>query len=300
MNKTEFLEELAGCLAVLEEKEQQDILEEYTQHIDLKIDSGLSEEEAIRDFGDLSQLAAEILEAYHVNPDYTRRRPGPALSAAAPLRRRIGNFSRGFIKRTGRFFRGAGTVATDRFRAILKGIRSALSSIRGRRLPIFPFPIKTGRHTDSVKPEYIFHEEPLAQEQDEGSLNRSPIRTGTSGLGRAAKGVCRGLRAFLSGCISLAVSCAFFCLRWAWNAFLLMVSIMSGCLALTSLYVLAVFMVWQFQGYPFAGITLICLGTVLCSSSFTVLCISLLKIRKKKPDFPLSMQSRITEEVQNA
>ena len=52
MNKTEFLDELKNGLAVLEEKEQQDILEEYTQHIDMKMERGLSEEEAIGDFGD--------------------------------------------------------------------------------------------------------------------------------------------------------------------------------------------------------------------------------------------------------
>ena len=51
MNKTEFLDELKNCLAVLEEKEQRDILEEYTQHIDMKMERGLSEEEAIGDFG---------------------------------------------------------------------------------------------------------------------------------------------------------------------------------------------------------------------------------------------------------
>lgn len=40
MNKTEFLDELKNCLAVLEEKEQRDILEEYTQHIDIKNGKG--------------------------------------------------------------------------------------------------------------------------------------------------------------------------------------------------------------------------------------------------------------------
>lgn len=58
MNKTEFLDELKNGLAVLEEKEQQDILEEYTQHIDMKMERGLSEEEAIG-IGDLGQLAAD-------------------------------------------------------------------------------------------------------------------------------------------------------------------------------------------------------------------------------------------------
>ena len=70
MNKKEFLEELGGYLAILDEKEQQDILEEYSQHIDMKIENGLSEEDAIRDFGHIGELAGEILEAYHVNPEY--------------------------------------------------------------------------------------------------------------------------------------------------------------------------------------------------------------------------------------
>lgn len=67
MNKDEFLNELKSYLSILEDEEQADILEEYTQHIDMKISTGLSEAEAIRDFGNVSELAAQILEAYHVN-----------------------------------------------------------------------------------------------------------------------------------------------------------------------------------------------------------------------------------------
>ena len=63
MNKETFLEELRGCLHVLEDQEQEDILEEYAQHIDMKRQKGLSEEEAIKDFGPVKELAAEILEA---------------------------------------------------------------------------------------------------------------------------------------------------------------------------------------------------------------------------------------------
>ena len=47
MNKEGFLKELESHLRVLDDKEQQDILDEYAQHIDLKMKSGLSEEEAI-------------------------------------------------------------------------------------------------------------------------------------------------------------------------------------------------------------------------------------------------------------
>ena len=58
MNKESFLKELQSGLAVLAESEQQDILAEYAQHIDMRMASGLTEEEAIRDFGDIRQLTA--------------------------------------------------------------------------------------------------------------------------------------------------------------------------------------------------------------------------------------------------
>ena len=54
-NKESFLKELQNGLAVLAESEQQDILAEYAQHIDMRIAGGLTEEEAIQDFGDIHQ-----------------------------------------------------------------------------------------------------------------------------------------------------------------------------------------------------------------------------------------------------
>lgn len=73
MTKTEFLEYLEKRLQVLNKKEREDILSEYAQHIELKMESGLSEEEAIHDFGDIGELAAEILDAYNVNPEYQKK-----------------------------------------------------------------------------------------------------------------------------------------------------------------------------------------------------------------------------------
>lgn len=79
MNKEEFLKELRAHLRVLDEKEQQDIIDEYAQHIDLKMKSGLNEEEAIRDFGNVEELAGDILEAYHVNPKFEETTKGIVL-----------------------------------------------------------------------------------------------------------------------------------------------------------------------------------------------------------------------------
>jgi len=76
MDKREFIERLKQSLSVLQEDELRDILDEYEQHIDMKVESGLTESEAIADFGSLPELTAEILEAYHVRADYAARQDG--------------------------------------------------------------------------------------------------------------------------------------------------------------------------------------------------------------------------------
>ena len=76
MSREEFLQSLEARLQVLNEKERDDILSEYRQHISLRMESGLSEEEAIRDFGDFEELVSEILDAYNVNPEFGRAPQG--------------------------------------------------------------------------------------------------------------------------------------------------------------------------------------------------------------------------------
>ncbi len=74
MTKVEFLTYLEKRLQVLNQKEREDLLAEYAQHIDMKMASGMSEEEAVKDFGDVHQLADELLEAYNINPDYDKKK----------------------------------------------------------------------------------------------------------------------------------------------------------------------------------------------------------------------------------
>lgn len=70
MNKSEFLSELEKRIRVLDKSEIKDILAEYSQHIDMEISNGQTEDEAIKSFGSLEELTSEILVAYHVNPEY--------------------------------------------------------------------------------------------------------------------------------------------------------------------------------------------------------------------------------------
>lgn len=72
MKKEEFLKKLEKKLSILNEEERQDILNEYRNHIDKKMKDGMSEKEAVNDFGDFDTLVKDILKAYKINEDYTK------------------------------------------------------------------------------------------------------------------------------------------------------------------------------------------------------------------------------------
>lgn len=69
MNKIEFEAYLRNRLSILQGSEINEIVSEYLQHIDLKIAEGASEEEAIKDFGDLDELVSDLLDAYKINQE---------------------------------------------------------------------------------------------------------------------------------------------------------------------------------------------------------------------------------------
>jgi len=66
MTKETFIKKLRSNLKNLEEKEIVEIINEYSDHIDQKVANGKTVEEALEDFGDLDELASEILSAYHI------------------------------------------------------------------------------------------------------------------------------------------------------------------------------------------------------------------------------------------
>ena len=73
MNKEEFLEKLKKELSILNDKEKEDIIDEYKSTIEEKVKHGQTEEEAVKDFGDLDELVSEILDAYKINPEYKEK-----------------------------------------------------------------------------------------------------------------------------------------------------------------------------------------------------------------------------------
>ncbi len=317
MNKTEFLDELKNCLAVLEEKEQRDILEEYTQHIDMKMERGLSEEEAIGDFGDLGQLAAEILEAYHVNPDYNGNRTlSPGVGVRNLIRRTRSRFL-GIVRASGRFLHRIAAAAVQNTGILMGKTRTFFSRIPARR-PRFLLHFRTKKDVININEADVSSAEhprtgisrtapDLRTDRlcGQGAVRntvQSTFKRAGASIYRGIKGLFCGLGVLFSSCLSLALWCMYFCLRWSWNILLFALTLFNGCLTLFSLYLLAVFLVWTVQGYPFAGPALLSLGVVLCTGSFSILCISLLRLRRNTGNTALStdMDQNTSEEVQHA
>lgn len=72
MTKKDFLDKLREKLEILKSDEVEDIINEYSEHIDEKVKSGVSEEDAILEFGDFNELVTNILDAYKINKNYNK------------------------------------------------------------------------------------------------------------------------------------------------------------------------------------------------------------------------------------
>jgi len=66
MSKEEFLKTLRKRLNILEDSEIEDIISEYEGYIDEKVNTGLSEAEAIKELGDIDEIISDLLAAYKV------------------------------------------------------------------------------------------------------------------------------------------------------------------------------------------------------------------------------------------
>ena len=70
MTKTELSEYLDKRLSILTANEREDIKQELIQHIDMKMQNGMTESEAIESLGDIKAMVDEMLTAYNIDPEY--------------------------------------------------------------------------------------------------------------------------------------------------------------------------------------------------------------------------------------
>lgn len=240
MNREEFLAALRSRIAMLEQSEQEDILAEYAQHIEMQMKDGFSEEEAIRDFGPLDELTAEILEAYHIDPEYTAhdRTAEPSKAPKEPVVRPALTAAGGWVQRIWKRFlaggRRFGQWLTRGFHWLGRKCREGWTWLKG-----------------------LFHRRPKIETVEEESVpkteqskkEKSPI---LPVLKRNwAKGV-EGVKQMIKAMA-----------RLAWNCALILCALPLFCMAFLGLIALGLLLVLLFQGYPLIGVTLAVLGGLL-------------------------------------
>ncbi len=289
MSKEAFLTELAGHLKVLEEREQQDILDEYAQHIDMKIQNGMSEEEAIGDFGPVKELAAEILEAYHVNPEYgdsSRRGKIDFESAASTAEQGIRSAG-GFLKKAGKKL---GQWISEVCAWIGKPFhRKSMGK-----------PVEQPEGAESTVGQETAADSAASEKSTAGyspAASRKAYTSSEQGILGKFIGFCRDI---LKGCGRLIGSAArilrkllvwllHICwdlLRWGvrlcWNLFWFCGAICLALGTIAAIFCFGALLILCFQGYPLIGVTLMSLGGLLCGGALT--CAAWGLIRRKKTE----------------
>jgi len=304
MDKKTFINELKTALSVLQEDELNDIINEYEQHIDMKMKNGLSEDEAIADFGSLSELTADILEAYHVRADYA----GGRKKAFLPNDKAAG---KELLQQTGKTCKAAGEKAAHGLRGLgawLLGIlvfwkQAALGTwkkLSGRwqerkrkRLEA----ADVGDSDASVKKPLSLTSAP-SRLMPPGRASREKKPAGRQ-LGRSLSSLLHWGISFIGNCFRLFLRTALWCIRTAWNVCWIGFSLFCAGFGLLSLFLFGLLTVLWLQHYPLAGVTVGCLGLVCCFFSAAGLGLTLVR-RKKKPETKTSLPELETEAEPNA
>lgn len=277
MNKTEFLKELENKIRVLEKNEIKDILAEYSQHIDMRMENGLSEDDAIKDFGDMDDLAAEILEAYHVNPEYEResafgipqeepvkdekKKSAAVLSIFSACGRGIKKISHGLA--------GAAKWLWKHF----VGIFTALWALIKK-----PFSkTKTGSEA-AVKAD-----SEVLTVREEKTAKKNAKKAARAKRNDKAKGRCRRvIKGFLFLCLCVI-------------AILCMIPV--AFVGIVSIFCTGASAVLLFTGYPVMGILIICIGLSVAAVAVFLLLLSLMTGRNKTPKYE-AVYTEVTDEAE--
>lgn len=304
MDKRTFMKELEQSLSVLQEDELKDILSEYEQHVDMKVKSGLTEEEAIADFGNLSELAAEILEAYHVSAKGACKNVGEKLAAGA---KGAGGWIWGvicfWVRQLGRPFHWGAAV-------LRRGI-DRYKDRKGNFEDILPEEELLGGEDRDVKlltggcssddTSYVETDGSAAAKngrvwiQTRGKKNGNSENAG-NGLKGAVGMLLRRIVGLAAGGLRLAVKAAFWTMRLIWNACCVGFALLCGILGVFCLFGFGMFVVLLLQRYPLAGVTVGCFGMMVCTFSAAWLGMTFLWRKNKRTDDGTDREDRPLEQ----
>lgn len=283
MNKAEFLHILRDRLSVLDEKELEDILSEYEQHIDMKAAGAMTEEAAIADFGDIGELTAQILEAYHVRADFIQRgQPQEKRPGIADTIRNAGQKAVGSCKRGGRrFLQGLKNIGLF-FRKWINKCGSAIRRIFTRK-----------------KGQEVKTEETAAQKNGIPKKNKLLLFGSRKHKEKRDKMEKKNRITLFSVIGAMCRGCAnavIWCVKAVWNLFCTGAGVLIGIFACFCIFILGTLLVLLTMGFPFAGLFLAVLGLSMCTCSMTVMCFTMIIRRKRQEGKEIEAEAEEAEE----
>lgn len=240
MNKAEFLKDLEKALQVLNQKERNDILSEYEQHIDFKVESGLSEEEAINNFGKINELSVEILDAYNVNLSYGK----PTMPRIHIDTQKLHNGVDGFCKKIGEVFSSINKFIKGKWLVFIEKIKSYIKSTRAKGNK----KLEQAKQAEQAKPQTKLEKKDGSKKMEFYALMKK--------AGDSFKNMMKMLWRATKWLV------AFFLRAAAVVAILPVLSLM-----LLLIIAMGFIVILAFGGYPVIGIILITVGVLMCSTT---------------------------------
>lgn len=240
MNKAEFIKELKDSIRILDDSEQQYFVEEYTQHIDMKMSQGMSEEEAVGEMGSIKELSREILESYHVKVD------GEKADAEPPKPP---------------FLSEVKTQSDKLYGNIAKALRKAGQCIKA-------FFVKVDEKQKEKKLE-------KAEAQKERKPFKERFLPANIGEDKSKFGIGKAIKILLHAiayCIKTFFYACVYVMIFLWNVCCFCIGLFfAACLAFL-IFMIGLLFVMLTQGYPVIGMLVGALGAALCAGAVIVTC----------------------------
>lgn len=286
MNKEEFITQLKQSISILDDQEQQYFVEEYTQHIDMKMSQGMSEEEAVKEMGPVEELSKEILESYHVKINALENQK----TKSVDYKKFFGKIKSQADKIYGKMAAGCKKTASE-IKRLLAALKNFFLKPFKRNVP--------GESADDISestdnPSGIGDLEGTAALANGVAAFAERKRGGFfSGIGRMIRGFFRGIGELVKGCfkgmIWLAGKCFYLALWFIlimWNAFCIGAGMIGIFFTAVFVFFMGLFLVMLTQGYPTAGFTLCAFGASVSAGSLVVGCFILTKWEITKDEKP--------------
>lgn len=300
MDKKIFLDELRKSLRVLKEEELQDIIGEYEQHIDMKVKNGLTVEQAIADFGNVKELASEILEAYHVRAEYSmtdEQDTDEKLSAAQkenvvssqntqsmePEEEPVEETEKTkILSKVNEWLKNVVCKLGFWFHTLWKFLQNICSwCVCQCKRPFVWIKRKWSDWKETRKIKNAEKRNVDSELSDKPKQLQVPKKQTVHTDGLFVRTI-RGTGNMMLQLWNWMITMTLWCLHTGWNCCVVFTSLLVAGLGLICLFMTGVLTVLWMQGYPLAGLSIGCLGLVLCLFAAAAFIWTLMWRRTKK------------------